>query len=303
MSEQKIQKTKQSYGLACCKFIKGILYVLMVKKKYTYSFFEFVFCKYPRFDRYKLEKLFDGMTFQEKTDILEMDFDKLWCKIVLNIPDDPKSLSKKTKLKRTIGRQFINEFEIDSTSDIQALDLTPKEKEYQTYIAKKQRFLDLIDDGGRRLKEIINHSKSSDAIWEVPKGRPELNEKPLDVAIREFNEETAGTIENFRVLYDLPTIKINYVNADCLYNNEYYIAIANDDWIPQFQYNCYENNREVEEIRFISVDEVKFLNKGQHTFKRMINLVSSISKLIKIHKPFIQKIKLIQQTNETDVLT
>lgn len=295
--EQKRIRSKQSYGLACCKFIDGILHIMMVKKKYTYSFFEFVFCKYPKFDRSKLEKLFDGMTFQEKTDILEMNFDKLWCKIVLNIPDDPKSLSRRIKLRRSIGKKkldFLTQTEDLNEDDLKE-DESLKEKERQTYLIKKQRFMDLTDDGGRKLRELIHHSKSADPIWEIPKGRPEPNEKPIDAAIREFAEETAGNIDNYRILYDIDPIKINYTNAECLYINEYFIAIANDNWVHASQYNCYENNREVEEIRWISIDEVKFLNRGQHTYKRMINLASVIAKLIRPHKPITQRYSFLFQ--------
>lgn len=285
MTDQKITKTKQSYGLACCKYIEGKLHILMVKKKYTYAFFEFVFCKYPKFDKIKLEKLFNSMTYQEKTDILEMDFDKLWRKIVINVPDDPRSLSKKSKLKRVIGKPI----GVDIL-DNDVNNLTTKEKEYQIYSSKKQRFLELIDDGGRKLKELIHQSKSADPIWEIPKGRPEPNEKPADTAMREFNEETFGTIDNYRILYDLNPVKINYVIMDCLYTNEYFIALADEEWIPHFEYNCYENNREVEELRWITFDEIKYLNRGQHTYKRMINLFSSVSKLVKKHKPANQRI-------------
>lgn len=295
--EDNILRSKQSYGLACCKFIDGILHIMMVKKKYTYSFFEFVFCKYPKFDRVKLEKLFDNMTFQEKTDILEMNFDKIWCKIVLNVPDDPKSLIKKIKLKRPIGKkkmEFLmpendeSDLSLLSASAFASASTPTRDKEYQTYLIKKQRFMNLIDDGGRRLREIIHHSKSADAIWEIPKGRPEENETALDTAVREFEEETGGNINNYRILYDINPIKINYKNADCLYNNEYFVAISNN-WIHASQYNCYENNREVEEIRWVNIDEVKFLNRGQHNHKRMILLVNTIAKLIKPYKLIIQK--------------
>lgn len=276
-------KVKLSYGLACCKYINGRLHVLMIKKKYTYSFFEFVFGKYPRADRNKLESLFNTMTYQEKSDILEMDFDKLWCKIVLNIPEDPNSINKsKIKIKRPTGKKrFDLVFQEGITDSID--DKNQKEKEWTTYITKRQRFRDFIDDGGRRLKELINHSKSSDPIWEVPKGRPDGDEKPIDTANREFTEETAGCIDNYRVIYEIAPIKVNYMNSNCFYKNEYFVALADINWIPQVQFNCYEYNREVEELRWVSSEEIKYLNRGQHTYARMINLLNMIEKVMKPH--------------------
>ena len=279
-------KSKQSYGLACCKYIDNVLHVLMIKKKYTYSFFEFVFGKYPKFDRSKLEALFDTMTYREKTDILEMDFDKLWCRIVLNVPDDPNSIGKiRVKLKRPAGKKRFDLAFHDGIIESEiASEYFGREKEWQTYMAKKQRFREFTDDGGKRLKELINHSKSADPIWEIPKGRPDGDEKALDAAIREFTEETLGTINNYKIIFDISPIKINYVHSNCLYKNDYYIALADPNWIPQFQYNCYEHNREVEELRWIPPDELKYLNRGQHTYKRMIKLMDIISRAVKPYK-------------------
>lgn len=287
-------RIKQSYGLAVCKFINHRIHVLFVKKKYTYSFFEFVFGKYPKFDKRRIEDLFNSMTFQEKILILEMNFDKLWCKIVLNVPEDPNSISRnRIKLKRPTGKK---RFELAFTDgltgfideDKNIAILTDKEKEYVTYINKKQRFMELIDDNGKLIKELISHSTSSDPIWEIPKGRPDIDEKPLDTAIREFTEETAGVANNYKIIHDIEPIKINYVNGNCLYNNEYYVAFVNHDWEPSNIFQTYENNREVEEVRWINTDEIRFLNRNQHTYSRMIDLMNKIRNSIKSYRPKIE---------------
>jgi 8-oxo-dGTP pyrophosphatase MutT (NUDIX family) len=288
---QNAQRTKQSYGLAVCNFINGRLHVLFVKKKYTYSFFEFVFGKYPKFDKVRLEELFNGMTFQEKSLILEMNFDKLWCKIVLNVPEDPNSISRnRIKLKRPTGKK---RFELAFTDGLTGFineekntsELTAKEKEYATYINKKQRFEELTEDSGKLLKELISHSTSGDPIWEIPKGRPDDNEKPLDTAMREFTEETNGIANDYKIIHEIEPIKINYVNSNCLYNNEYYVAVVRDNWNPSEIFQTYENNREVEEVRWINTDEIRFLNRGQHTYSRMIDLMNKIKNSIKQHRP------------------
>jgi 8-oxo-dGTP pyrophosphatase MutT (NUDIX family) len=229
------------------------------------------------------------MTFQEKALILEMNFDKLWCKIVLNVPDDPNSITRnKIKLKRPTGKK---RFELAFTDVIVGdMEETKEEyvserfKEYQTYIAKKQRFLELIDDSGKLLKDLINHSSSSDPIWEIPKGRPDENEKPLDTAIREFAEETSTMLNpicnGYRIIHEINPIKINYINGNCLYNNDYYVGIVSDSWEPSELFQSYENNREVEEVRWVNTEEIKYLNRGQHTQSRMIDLMDKIKRAI-----------------------
>jgi 8-oxo-dGTP pyrophosphatase MutT (NUDIX family) len=285
------QRQKQSYGLAVCKFINNRFHVLFVKKKYTYSFFEFVFGKYPKFDKKKLEELFNTMTFQEKLLILEMNFDKLWCKIVLNVPEDPNVLNKnRVKLKRPTGKKrFELAFTEGLIGDINENEmLSAKEKEFQTYISKKNRFTELIEDGGKLLKELIAHSSSSDAIWEIPKGRPDENEKPLDAAMREFTEETNGIAKNYKIIHEIEPIKVNYINNNCLYNNDYFVAIVDPNWEPTDLFHYYENNREIEEVRWINTDEIRFLNRNQHTYARMIELMNRIKKAIKAYKPKIE---------------
>ena len=63
----------------------------MIKKRYTYAFFDFVFTKYKKNDDVRLCKLFDQMSIQEKADILRLDFDRLWARIRIKIPIQPKS--------------------------------------------------------------------------------------------------------------------------------------------------------------------------------------------------------------------
>lgn len=281
------QRTKQSYGLAVCKTINHGLHILFVKKKYTYAFFEFVFSKYPKFDRIRLEELFNRMTFNEKTLILEMNFDKLWCKIVLNVPEDPNSISRnKVKMRRPTGKK---RFELAFTDILHGEieneeKLSERSKEYLTYVNKRHRFDELIEDGGKFIKDLIAHSSSSDPIWEIPKGRPDNNETPLDTAMREFTEETNGTSDNYRIIHEISPIKINYINGNCLYNNDYYVAFCGTDWKPSHLFHSYENNREVEEVRWISIDEIKFLNRNQHTHSRMIDLAKKIRNAIKPYK-------------------
>lgn len=280
-------RSKQSYGLAVCKKIDNRLHILMVKKKYTYAFFEFVFGKYPKFDRTRLEELFNAMTFNEKSMILEMNFDKLWCKIVLNIPEDPNSISRnKVKMKRPTGRKrFELAFADIIYGEIETEEkISERSKEYTTYVNKRQRFIELIEDGGKFIIDLIAHSVSSDPIWEIPKGRPDENELALDAAMREFTEETNGTTEDYQVIHEIQPIKINYINSNYLYNNDYYVAICKNDWLPDRLFNMYENNREVEEVRWISSDEIKFLNRGQHTHSRMIDLVEKIKNAIKPYR-------------------
>ena len=80
-------KYSKSYGIALCRFNSNKEpEIILIKKRYTYYFFEFVLGKYQRNDNKYLFKLFNNMTYQEKMDILSLKFDTLWYKIWLEIP-------------------------------------------------------------------------------------------------------------------------------------------------------------------------------------------------------------------------
>ena len=65
---------KKSYGIACCRFNKAtnMLEILLIKKRYTYSFVAFVFGQYNKKDEKRLKFLFNGMTLQEKHLTMQM---------------------------------------------------------------------------------------------------------------------------------------------------------------------------------------------------------------------------------------
>jgi len=153
----KPRKFKESYGIACCRYNLETLEpeVLMVKKRYTYAFFDFVFSKYKKKDDNRLRKLFSQMSVHEKIDILRLDFDKLWCRIRIKIPEPPDYSYKNLKNNTNIR----------------------KNDEWNTYIFKKRKFDNnfINTDKGRRLRKLIHGTKSVDSIWEIPKGRPDGN--------------------------------------------------------------------------------------------------------------------------------
>lgn len=69
-----------SFGLVCCRrnTRTGRLEVLLVRKKYTYAYFDFLHGKYERSD---IAGLLDRMTSDEKYAILSMNFDIMYARV------------------------------------------------------------------------------------------------------------------------------------------------------------------------------------------------------------------------------
>lgn len=143
--------TKYSYGLACV--LPGMVpKILFIKRRLTYAFFDFIMGRY-QFN--ELKSMFNMMTYNEKTEILELDFDRLW--------------------KRLIGINADAKRKIDIDS----------------YSRKRARFETVLPT----LKALMNNTIDADPVWEIPKGGQEKNEKPLGTAIREFEEETSSGVD------------------------------------------------------------------------------------------------------------
>lgn len=243
---------KRSFGIACCKPTENGVQLLMIKKRFTYAYFDFIFGKYDSKDIRGLKELFGRMTYWEKMLIMEGDFNAMWNRLM--------NTNKNTRL---VPR-----------SDIESC-----------YPAKKQRFENLFRSDQRRLREALNNTPIADPIWELPKGHPIKGERPIDTAIREFKEETGGTLADYDILYDCRPIVQTYKNGKNTHIITYFLAIAHKNWTPKLDFSSYEQTLEVECVRLLPLEQIKFLNYKQVNHKRMIDLASRTVALFKKHKP------------------
>lgn len=273
-------KTKQSYGISCCKFDKtdNKLKILLVKKRHTYNYISFVFGKYKVRDRKRLAYLFNGMTIQEKIDILSFNFDIIWYKIWLTFPETiikNKIIFDMTDIKSISNtwnkiRHFRNRFKCDiNKKNIKTSDII-------FYNAQKNKYNSLISvDGSRYLKSLIKNTKNGKLIWEIPKGRKEKNETSIDCAIREFREETGIVMNFYNILYNINPVLEYYVSDNCGYKHNYFVAYTNKDILVNID-NKHKKNYEIESIKWASIDEIKYLDHSKHLFK----IVNKIFKIL-----------------------
>lgn len=193
-------QTKKSYGIALCRYNIALSQyeVLMVKKRYTYCYVEFVLGHYNRISDDRLLYLFNNMTNEEKIVILSLDFGKLWYKIWLVDPESVYAPHDKR--------------------------LTPDElSRYNT--CKKQFERAFLCDGGERLRRLISKTRNNGTVWEIPKGRAHPQELPVDCAVREVEEETGIGSDAYRILFDIPVRKTIITNPRARYENHYYTAV------------------------------------------------------------------------------
>ena len=180
-------KVVYSYGVAVCRKNMdrgGMTEILYIRKRFTYYFVEFVLGRYSCSNHKKLHKIFNNIAFNEKMDILMLDFDALWYKVFNETKD-----------------------EIHARGDIGSYRMSRSKFEIINSIISK----------------LIHGTENNDTLWEIPKGRQNICENELETAIRELHEETNITPEHYKIM-DIAPISYSYIDANINYTTIYYIA-------------------------------------------------------------------------------
>jgi 8-oxo-dGTP pyrophosphatase MutT (NUDIX family) len=187
---------KTSIGIILCRRNAGTgrPEALLVHKRYTYAFAEFIHGRYARgragsdVALRHVSVLLADMTREELFDILSLNFEQMWYRVWL------------TRENWELYRRKYDKF-------------------HSTFMR---------DDGGASLRRAVMQVRGTGVLlWEVPKGR-RLNPREADMlcAVRELGEETGIEKSEYRFL---PGIKrrVSYVSAGTRYACTYYVAIAN----------------------------------------------------------------------------
>lgn len=162
-----------SYGLIAYRLVDsgdGVSkpYYLMIRRKDTLGFVDFVRGKYKIQDVRYVKAIIDEMTDSEKAMLIGSSFRELWIALwgynsgIQYRGEEKSSLSKFTELRKGV----INE---SSTYD---------------------------------LKSLVSESQTSwsEPEWGFPKGRRNYHEKEIDCAMREFSEETGYPVSRANII-------------------------------------------------------------------------------------------------------
>lgn len=181
-----------SYGIIVFRFsTEGIKY-LMIRRKDSFGYIDFIRGKYSANNLAQLNTLIGEMSIEEKQRILTTPFDLLWS-------------------------------EMWGETDIQY-----KNEEYSS----KKKFESiteglLINDKLVTLKDIVESSQTNwiETEWEFPKGRRNQKEKDLECALREFEEETGISKNDIRIIENVLPFEEMFVGSNHKsYKHKYFLA-------------------------------------------------------------------------------
>jgi ADP-ribose pyrophosphatase YjhB (NUDIX family) len=195
-----------SYGIVLFRSSeKGIQY-LMIRRKDSFGYIDLIRGKYSSYNVEQIQKSVDEMSICEKERLRTESFDNLW----------------KTMWGGSNGMQYKGE-----------------------EIAASKKF-DIIKNGIQvnldkiTLDDIIDNSKTrwDETEWEFPKGRRNFQEKDLECALREFEEETGYSSKDITVIENLLPFEEIFIGSNHKsYKHKYYLAYMNDtvDILQNFQ--------------------------------------------------------------------
>lgn len=216
---------------------------LMVQRKDTLGFIEFLRGKYRESDIKYIKKLLEMMTFCEIDKLKKHTFDELWKILWFN---------------RNLNH-YKNEYE-----------------------ESKKKFNNLKTRKENSLEQIINECNIVyiEKDWGFPKGRRNLRESDYDCALREFEEETGYKREQYSVLRNIaPLEEVFYGSNGIKYKHIYYIGHSKNDIElkidPKNMHQCteiskvgwYDLNDSLLKIRPYNEEKKKVLKKVNKLLK------------------------------------
>lgn len=208
-----------SFGIICFRVKNGSLEYLMIQRKDSLSFMEFIRGKYRHEQLAYISQLLSYMTLEERDMLMTRSFDDLW-NIIWYQPSLPRQSNEYTEAKRKF---------------------------------ESLREGVIVHGQSVTLEKLLLASPSAytEPEWGFPKGRRHLREDDVHCAIREFCEETALETRDIR-LVDLPPFEEVFFGTNgVLYRHVYYVASLQGNQARNTIVNP-QNINQAREVRAIS---------------------------------------------------
>jgi 8-oxo-dGTP pyrophosphatase MutT (NUDIX family) len=209
-----------SIGIICIRINNNKIEYLMIKRKHSLGFVEFMRGKYPLYNYKYLINIFNEMSNKEKEIIKKSTFDELWeylwgTHLGIQYRGEEKTSREKFELLKT----SIN-------------------TNYEEY----------------NLEKILKDCKYTweDTEWGFPKGRRNYQEKDLSCALREFEEETGYMKTNVELIQNISPYEEIFTGSNLKsYKHKYFLGHINTNitHIPKFQ------ETEVADLQWVSFED------------------------------------------------
>lgn len=184
-----------SYGIIVFRPSSNGLEYLMIRRKDSFGYIDFIRGKYSLNNLTQLQNIINEMSIDEKKRILTLNFDILWNQMC----DD-------TNLQYKSEENFSkNKFEAIKRG---------------IYFDNSNKLI--------TLQNLVLSSNTywSETEWEFPKGRRNQKEKDLECALREFEEETGISKSEILIIENIIPFEEIFIGSNHKsYKHKYFLAI------------------------------------------------------------------------------
>jgi 8-oxo-dGTP pyrophosphatase MutT (NUDIX family) len=210
-----------SFGVICYKIEDNDIKFLMIQRKDSLSFMEFIRGKYDLINIDYIKQLLLNMTISERNMIITAPFEEIWNYLW---HQNEGSNNKNNK------EFYESKLKFNTLNDTNFL---------RNYILS--------------IKSIFNEQE-----WGFPKGRRKIKENDLDCAVREFYEETRIINTDIQVITDImPFEEIFFGTNGIMYKHVYFVArLKNNNVNIKIDNSCLEQIREIRAIKWYNFNEV-----------------------------------------------
>ena len=238
-----------SYGIITFRESSYGLQFLMIRRKDSFGYIDFIRGKYSPYNLMQLITIIDEMSIDEKKRILTLPFDTLWTEMWGETNIQYKSEENASKKKFEILKEGVT-----------------------------------IEDKLLTLKDIVDMSKTSwrETEWEFPKGRRNQKEKDLDCALREFEEET-GIQKNKVIIIEnvLPFEEIFIGSNHKSYKHKYFLAFMENSNSETDSLNNFQIT-EVSKLEWKTIDKCLESIRPYNLEKK--ELITNINKVLQEYR-------------------
>ena len=205
----------------------GICRIVMVERKDSLSFIEFLRGKYKTpLNRDYIKLLVSRMTVEEKKRLLNHSFEDLWRELWIHTDNINDRIKKEYQNSKVIFEELIK-------------GIQNKQDKYS---------LETI------IKECPNNYILNE--WEIPKGRREGYENNKDCALREFYEETNINRDKYKLINNIIPLIEEYRGINNVrYKHIYYVGEINEEIQLFINHENKEQYTEIKDIQWLTEDE------------------------------------------------
>ena len=233
-----------SYGIIVFRSTyEGIKY-LMIRRKNTFGYIDFIRGKYSLNNLSHLQNVIDEMSLDEKNRILTLPFDILWKEMWedSNINYRMEEISSKTKFENIKNGVYYNN--------------------------------ELIT-----LNDIVLSSKSlwDEPEWEFPKGRRNQKEKDLDCALREFEEETGISKNDITIIENIIPFEEIFIGSNHKsYKHKYFLGFMDKHFEECVDLNNFQKT-EVSKLEWKTFDNcLEYIRPYNLEKKQLIKNINKV---------------------------